>query len=104
VTVQKSYSKQCRYCSSKEQPVEIFWGDMKKYFTDATGAKHQCAASSKVDQSRQLNETINDLKSQMSSQHTDEVQRIDSLQRSTAHLTSLVQEIKFKMDAALRNV
>ena len=107
--IEKVYSKQCRFCSSKEQPVQIFWNDIKKHFADGPNSdspKHACSASStkqrQEDFDQKFNQTINDLKSQAANQHNDQVQRIDALQRSQAHQTSLLVEIKAKIDGALR--
>jgi hypothetical protein len=102
----RQYRKQCRYCSSKDHPVEIFWSDLKRQFTDANGAKHQCGGSStsqqQVEADKKLNEMLNDIKSQMSNEHNDQVERIDALQRSTARNASILTELKAKIDGVLR--
>ena len=107
--IEKIYSKQCRYCSSKEKPVQIFWKDIKKYFADgphSDSPKHACPSSSTKDRQlesdKRLNEMINDVKTQMANQHIDEVQRIDALQRAQAHQNSLLVEIRAKLYGALR--
>ena len=89
-------------CSSEEKPVQIFWDDIHKQFTDKEGQRHSCPSSSKQSQNQRLNQTINDLKTRLANQHNDEVLRIDALQRAQAHNTSLLVEIKAKVDGILR--
>ncbi len=104
--IERVYSKPCRYCGQ----LAIFWSDIHKYFADGPNSdspKHACSASStkhrQEDFDQKFNQIINDLKSQMSLQHNDEVQRIDSLQRTQAHQNSLLQEIRLKLNAVLLN-
>jgi hypothetical protein len=97
------YQKPCKFCGQ----TSIYWSDISHCFTDTPGGvRHQCASSSakdrQLEQDKRLNEMINDVKSQMTNQHNDEVQRIDALQRAQAHQNSLLVEIRAKLDGALR--
>jgi hypothetical protein len=105
--VQRVYSKQCRYCSSKDKPVQIFWNDIKKYFSDgphSDSPKHACPSSStkdrQLEQDKRLNQTINDLrleldakfdglKEDMSSQNQATQKAVAGLRGEIANLYSL---------------
>jgi hypothetical protein len=67
VTVQKPYQKPCKFCGQSE----IYWSDLKRYFTNANGSKHQCPPSStshrQLDADKKLNETLNDLRLELAS-------------------------------------
>jgi hypothetical protein len=99
--VTKVYSKSCKFCSTKDNPVTIWWSDINHYFCGEDGKRHECHSSSvkdrQLESDKRLNEMLNDLKQEVSSQ-------ICSLQKSTAHNTSLLVEIKAKLDGVLRNV
>ncbi len=91
------YSKPCKYCSQ----TAIFWDDVHKYFVDKpdSGAKHSCpkrVENKQLESDKRLNEMLNDVKQEVSGQ-------ISSLQKSTAHNTSLLVEIKAKLDGVLRD-
>ncbi len=97
--IERVFSKPCKWCGKNA----IFWSDMKKCFTETPdGERHSCPPSSKIDQNKHLNEMLNDLKSEISNKFSDEVQRIDSLQKSVARNTSILTEIKAKLDMVLR--
>ena len=62
--VQRVFSKPCKWCGKNA----IFWSDLKKCFTETPdGERHNCPPSSKIDQSRILNQTLQDLKHELDS-------------------------------------
>jgi len=107
VTVQKCFTKPCKFCGSM-----LVWNDIQRQFDDlpefneGRSQRHQCANSSTKHRQEELdqkfNQTVNDLKTEINNKFSDQVQRIDSLQKSTARNTSLLVEIKSKLDGALR--
>jgi hypothetical protein len=107
--VEKQYSKPCRFCSSKEKPVQIFWNTTKQYFSQGPNSdspKHDCHNSStkqkQLDKDKRLNEMFADIKNNIDSKFSAVEQRIDNIDRTILHLSSLSKEIKLKCDDLLQ--
>lgn len=100
-TVTKQFGKTCKYCG-----IYITWSDISRQFEE-NGERHLCSASSAKDRQlesdKRLNEMFADLKTEINNKFSDQVQRIDSLQKAQARGISLLTEIRAKVDGALRN-
>jgi hypothetical protein len=114
--IEKIYSKPCRYCSSKEEPIQIFWNESKHYFSlgpNSDSPKHDCHNSSvkhrQLDRDnlvealkdKRLNEMFADLKSDLGNTLSKIEERFDNLQRAQIHSQSMLTEIRLKINEAL---
>jgi hypothetical protein len=100
--IERVFSKPCKWCGKNA----IFWSDIHKYFADGPNSdspKHQCPASSKVDQDKRLNEILADLKTENASKFTSLESRFDNIQRTMLHQNSIIVELKAKIDGILRS-
>jgi hypothetical protein len=100
--VSKTYSKNCKFCSAK-----IWWSDIHHYFAAEDGKRHDCPNSSfrdkQLDQNQRLNETVNDLKAEISGKFSGIESRFDNMQRTMLHQNSIIVELKAKIDGILRS-
>lgn len=98
MTYQKgTYKKPCKFCGQSE----ILWDDDRKYFADPNGKRHSCPPSSKQSQDQKLNETINDMKTEISGKFSGIERQMDSIQRGQIHTQSMLTEIRLKLNEAL---
>jgi hypothetical protein len=88
-----SYQMACKFCGASC----IVWDDIGIYFADPDGKRHNCPPSSKVDQSRILNQTINDLKHEIDS-------KFDSLREDINDQNTATQKAVVGLRAEINNI